>query len=44
VVGDGSLDDWWRAVAAAGWAHLDAAGTVADIAALRIPDAASAGR
>ena len=44
VVGEGSLDDWWRAIAVAGWAHLDAAGTVADITALRIPDAASVGR
>lgn len=44
VVGEGALDDWWRAVAVAGWAHLDAAGTVADITALRIPDAASVGR
>jgi HAD superfamily hydrolase (TIGR01450 family) len=44
VAGDGDLDDWWRAVASAGWAHLDAAGTVADVTALRIPDAAPAGR
>ncbi|WP_322938640.1 HAD-IIA family hydrolase [Nocardioides bizhenqiangii] len=44
VVGGGSVDDWWRAVAAAGWAHLDATGTVADITALRIPDAATVGR
>ncbi|MGZ4436752.1 MAG: HAD-IIA family hydrolase [Nocardioides sp.] len=26
VDGDGSTDDWWRAVAVAGWAHLDASG------------------
>ncbi len=44
VVGEGSVDDWWRGVAAAGWAHLDATGTVADITALRIPDATAVGR
>jgi hypothetical protein len=44
VVGDGSPDDWWRVVAEAGWAHLDATGTVADITALGIPDAATVGR
>jgi len=42
--GAGSVDDWWRAVAAAAWAHLDATGTVADITALGIPDAAGVGR
>lgn len=30
VDGDGSADDWWRAVAVAGWAHLDATGGPAD--------------
>lgn len=44
VVGEGSLDDWWRAAAVAAWAHLDASGTVADISALGIPDAAPVGR
>ena len=27
LTGDGSADDWWRAVAAAGWRHLDTAGS-----------------
>jgi glycerol 3-phosphatase-2 len=44
VDGRGSLDDWWRAVAAAGWAHLDATGTVVDVTLLGIPDAAPVGR
>jgi len=44
AAGDGTIDDWWRAVASAGWAHLDATGTVADITALGIPDAAGVGR
>jgi hypothetical protein len=44
VAGAGSIDDWWRVVAVAGWAHRDATGTVADITALRIPDAAGVGR
>ena len=44
VSGAGTPDDWWRVVAVAGWAQLDATGTVADITALRIPDAAGVGR
>ena len=44
LAGEASADDWWRAVAVAAWAHLDATGTVADITALRIPDAAAVGR
>ncbi len=44
VVGEGSANDWWRAVAVAGWAHLDAAGTTADITTLGVPDAAPVGR
>lgn len=44
ATGDGTADDWWRAIASAGWAHLDATGTVADITALGIPDAAGVGR
>jgi glycerol 3-phosphatase-2 len=44
AAGDGAIDDWWRAIASAGWAHLDATGTVADITALGIPDAAGVGR
>jgi glycerol 3-phosphatase-2 len=44
VAGEGSVDDWWRVVAVAAWAHLDGAGTVVDITALGIPDAAPVGR
>ena len=44
VIGNGSPDDWWRAVAAAGWAHLDTAGVVADITALGIPGETAVGR
>ena len=31
VEGDGSDADWWRVVATAGWRHLDAPGTLADV-------------
>jgi HAD superfamily hydrolase (TIGR01450 family) len=31
VTGGGSTDDWWRAVAAAAWRWLDAAGSPADV-------------
>ncbi|KAA1424105.1 HAD-IIA family hydrolase [Nocardioides antri] len=44
VSGEGALDDWWRAVAAAAWSHLDAEGSVADITGLGVPDAGTAGR
>ena len=27
VIGDGSLEDWWRAAAVAAWRHLDTTGT-----------------
>jgi HAD superfamily hydrolase (TIGR01450 family) len=37
VAGDGSVDDWWRAVATAAWAHLDTAGTPADVSRLSPP-------
>ncbi|KRB73796.1 HAD family hydrolase [Nocardioides sp. Root190] len=30
-------DDWWRAVAAAAWDHLDRTGSVVDITAARVP-------
>jgi hypothetical protein len=30
VTGDGAAGDWWRAVAAAAWAHLDRAGEPCD--------------
>jgi glycerol-1-phosphatase len=44
VTGTGSSDDWWRVVAAAAWAHLDASGSVADIDALQVPDEGTSGR
>ena len=37
VQGGGSPDQWWQAVAAAGWQHLDASGSAADVSALRPP-------
>lgn len=37
VGGDGAVDDWWRVVAVAGWAHLDATGTPVDTGGLRPP-------
>jgi HAD superfamily hydrolase (TIGR01450 family) len=39
VEGDGSGEDWWRAVAAAAWQHLDATGTPVDTAGLLPPPA-----
>lgn len=30
VEGEGEVDDWWRAAAAASWEHLDSSGVVAD--------------
>lgn len=44
VVGAGSRDDWLRAVGAAGWAHLDTTGAVADITGLALPDDTPAAR
>ncbi|HET9842744.1 MAG TPA: HAD-IIA family hydrolase [Nocardioides sp.] len=35
--GEGDLDPWWTAVAAAAWAHLDAAGSPADTSGLTVP-------
>ena len=35
--GDGSPDDWWRAVAVAGWDHLDATGRPASVDTLAPP-------
>jgi HAD superfamily hydrolase (TIGR01450 family) len=36
--GEGAdTDDWWRAVAAAAWDHLDRTGSVVDITAARVP-------
>lgn len=37
VQGEGSPDQWWQAVATAGWRHLDATGSAADVSALRPP-------
>jgi hypothetical protein len=37
VEGDGGTDDWWRVVAAAGWAHLDRTGDVVDADRLTVP-------
>jgi hypothetical protein len=37
VGGAGSPDAWWQAVAAAGWSHLDAAGSAADVSGVRPP-------
>jgi glycerol 3-phosphatase-2 len=37
VRGDGSPDQWWQAVAAAGWQHLDSTGSAADVSGLRPP-------
>ena len=35
VRGAGPGDDWWRVVAVAAWAHLDATGSIVDIAGLQ---------
>ena len=37
VTGGGAVDDWWRAVAAAGWEHLDTTGGSADVRGLTVP-------
>ena len=37
TVAPGELDQWWQAVAAAGWAHHDATGGPADVSGLRVP-------
>lgn len=37
VTGEGAVDDWWRAVAAAGWAHLDERGAAPEIEGLAPP-------
>jgi HAD superfamily hydrolase (TIGR01450 family) len=34
---DDRADDWWRVVAAAGWAHLDEAGSPAGVSRLTVP-------
>ncbi|MCY7395867.1 MAG: HAD-IIA family hydrolase [Nocardioides sp.] len=37
VSGAGEIDDWWRVVATAGWAHLDACGRPVDVRGVRPP-------
>jgi HAD superfamily hydrolase (TIGR01450 family) len=37
VSGAGTPDDWWRVVAATGWAHLDSTGRPADVSAVSPP-------
>ena len=37
VDGSGSLSDWWRVVATAGWAYLDTSGEPADVSAVEVP-------
>lgn len=44
VTGEGAVDDWWRAVAAAGWAHLDTTGNAADVGGLTPPSSVGARR
>lgn len=39
TVGDGEVADWWRAVAAAAWDHLDRTGDVVDTAGAAPPSA-----
>ncbi len=39
VTGQGAVDDWWRAVAVAAWAHLDTTGDAADTGSLTPPEA-----
>ncbi|MFT4263362.1 MAG: HAD-IIA family hydrolase [Nocardioides sp.] len=41
VTGRGDPDDWWRVVAAAAWAHLDAEGRAAGVRRLVPPDRAT---
>jgi HAD superfamily hydrolase (TIGR01450 family) len=37
VDGQGEVDDWWRVVAAAGWAHLDEEGSPPEVDGLDVP-------
>jgi glycerol-1-phosphatase len=39
VSGEGTTDDWWRAVACAAWDHLDRSGSVADPSGAAAPNA-----
>ncbi|WP_166138868.1 HAD-IIA family hydrolase [Nocardioides ochotonae] len=43
VRGDGDAESWWRAVAVAAWAHLDATGVVIDTAGLAVPSPGAVG-
>jgi glycerol-1-phosphatase len=43
VRGAGPLDQWWQAAAAAGWQHLDATGSAADVSGLRPPSSVDPG-
>lgn len=38
MMGDGSADDWWHALASAAWGWLDATGTPADVSRLQVPE------
>lgn len=44
VTGVGAPDDWWRAAAAASWAHLDATGDTAGVADVAVPGPGTPGR
>lgn len=44
VSGEGAADDWWRAVAAAAWEHLDTTGGSADVGGLTAPSSVGARR
>ncbi|MGN6130117.1 MAG: HAD-IIA family hydrolase [Nocardioidaceae bacterium] len=44
VSGSGEADDWWRVVAAAAWAHLDATGRPVAADGLEVPSSVAPGR
>ena len=44
VSGDGDVDDWWRAVAAALWDHLDRSGSAGDVSDMAAPEAGAGDR
>ena len=37
VTGQGATDDWWRAVAAASWTHLDDGGSPVEATDVQVP-------
>ena len=37
ITGEGATADWWRVAAVAGWTHLDAHGTAADVSVASVP-------